>query len=248
MALSPLSPDTAASVVVQLDRGELTLDIDQAHWPLSELVDFAERINPRRAFLFVSRVLGRHIPVAPARMQQAFTALAARVPDELPGPVLVIGMAETAVALGAGVHRALQSRYPDALYIASTRHPVPAAVQAPLFCEFTEAHSHAPAHLLYGSPNPAIQARLLATRTLILVDDEASTGQTFINLTAALQQSGLSQLETVITATLTDWSQPQTPPDLNWQAVSLLQGQWRWQDRPDPTTAPRCWPPCSATC
>jgi hypothetical protein len=58
---------------------------------------FAERINPKRAFLFVSKVLGRHIPVSPHIMRHAFTDLAELVPDDLPEPVLVI--AETAVGL-----------------------------------------------------------------------------------------------------------------------------------------------------
>ena len=34
-------------------------------YQLKDLLGFAQRINPKRAFLFVSKVLGRHIPVAP---------------------------------------------------------------------------------------------------------------------------------------------------------------------------------------
>lgn len=34
-------------------------------YQLEDLLGFAQRINPKRAFLFVSKVLGRHIPVAP---------------------------------------------------------------------------------------------------------------------------------------------------------------------------------------
>ena len=222
-------------------------------WTADALFGFAERINPRRAFLFVSKVLGRHIPVSPERMNAAWNALAAHIPTHLPGPVLVIGMAETAVALGAGVHRALrQGPYPEALYLASTRHPLPDA-EAPLWCRFEETHSHAPAHLLYGSPDPEVQQRLLATRSLILVDDEASTGQTFQHLVAALQSAGLDQLEHIITATLTDWSQPVFPAFPHWQRVSLLQGHWRWQDNPRAdlpempkvdTVARGAWPIC----
>jgi len=78
------------------------------HYQLEDLLGFAQRINPKRAFLFVSKVLGRHIPVAPSTMRNAFTDLADLVPSDLAEPVLVIGMAETAVGLSAGVHQALQ--------------------------------------------------------------------------------------------------------------------------------------------
>lgn len=221
-------------IEVQLNRGSLLLRPEVELWPCDELLGFAERINPRRAFLFVSKVLGRHIPARPARIRQAFTALADQIPSNLPEPVLVIGMAETAVGLGAGVHDALKSRYPNALFMATTRHPLDADTYgAPLFAEFQEEHSHAPSHLLYGSPDPVLQAQLLATRTLILVDDEASTGKTFLNLTAALRQTGLHALEHLVMATLADWSTDVNVPDLNCHSVSLLKGSWQWQAKPD---------------
>ena len=76
---------------------------------MAGFIGFADTVNPKRAFLFVSKVLGRHIPVSPSIMRHAFTDLAELVPDDLPEPVLVIGMAETAVGLGAGVHQVLQT-------------------------------------------------------------------------------------------------------------------------------------------
>ena len=86
------------------------------NYQLEDLLGFAQRINPKRAFLFVSKVLGRHIPVAPSTMRNAFTDLTNLVPNDLPEPILVIGMAETAVGLSAGVHQALQTRYPRRCY------------------------------------------------------------------------------------------------------------------------------------
>jgi membrane protease subunit (stomatin/prohibitin family) len=93
---------------ISLSRGELTLRYQTtADYQLDDLLGFAERINPKRAFLFVSKVLGRHIPVSPDKMRQAFTQLATLIPDDLPEPIVVIGMAETAVGLSAGVHQVL---------------------------------------------------------------------------------------------------------------------------------------------
>ena len=214
---------------VELSRGQLHLTPTREHWPLHDLLGFAERINPKRAFLFVSKVLGRHIPVAPSEMRRAFSDLAAQIPDDLPEPILLIGMAETAVGLAAGVHQVLQQRYPNALFLATTRHPI----DAPLLAEFREEHSHAPAHLLYGSTDPAIAAQLAATRTLILVDDEASTGQTFINLTHALRQSHLPELTHVVTAVLADWAPPLQFAGLQHHAVNLLAGTWQWHATPN---------------
>ena len=117
---------------IELPRGTLDLtyqtnlatdqNITTENYQLEDLLGFAQRINPKRAFLFVSKVLGRHIPVAPSTMRQAFTDLANLIPSDLPEPILVVGMAETAVGLSAGVHQALQTRYPNALLLNSTRH------------------------------------------------------------------------------------------------------------------------------
>ena len=172
---------------------EQNSDTDNQPYQLEDLLDFAQRINPKRAFLFVSKVLGRHIPVAPSTMRGAFTDLANLVPDNLPEPILVIGMAETAVGLSAGVHQALQTRYPHALLLNSTRHAQHDDNDTDaLLTTFSEDHSHASQHLIYQSKDKITQEQLLASKTLIMVDDEASTGNTCINVVTALRSAGLS--------------------------------------------------------
>lgn len=219
-------------IEIELQRGVLSLQPnDNSHWKWQDLLGFAERINPKRAFLFVSKVLGRHIPVSPHIMRHAFTDLAKLVPDDLPEPVLVIGMAETAVGLGAGVHQVLQQRYPEAIYVTTTRHPVHGA---PLLARFLEEHSHAQDQLLYGSPDAELQQQILNSKSIVLVDDEASTGKTFVNLIHALQQAGLNQISHVVTATLADWSSAIHIADLNCQSVALMTGKWQWRDAEHP--------------
>lgn len=219
-------------IEIELQRGTLSLQPNEnSHWQWQDLLGFAERINPKRAFLFVSKVLGRHIPVSPTVIRHAFTDLAELIPDNLPQPVLVIGMAETAVGLGAGVHQVLQQRYPDAIYVTTTRHPVE---DAPLLASFLEEHSHAQDQLLYGSPDIELQQRILASQSIVLVDDEASTGKTFINLIQALQDAGLNQISHVVTATLADWSSGIHIAGLQCQSVALMTGQWQWQDAENP--------------
>lgn len=190
-----------SNVYVELDRGRLEINIYKSDVAPEHLFGFAERRNPKRAFLFVSKVLGRHIPVKPSVMQSTYELLAAKIPTDIPGPILIIGMAETAVGLGAGVHRAYQKRRNDSLYIVSTRH----RLDKPIFCTFEEDHSHASSHLIYLPEGNEALSRLKQAKSVILIDDEASTGNTFINLMGALESSGLN-VEHIVTVTLTDWS------------------------------------------
>jgi pyrimidine operon attenuation protein/uracil phosphoribosyltransferase len=80
--------------------------------------------------------------------------------------VLVLGFAETATGLGATVAEALGARY-----LHSTRHDPAGATPA---AGFDEAHSHATAHRLL----PAEDDWLPTDGTVVLVDDELSTGAT----------------------------------------------------------------------
>ncbi|MBP8046545.1 MAG: phosphoribosyltransferase domain-containing protein [Psychrobacter sp.] len=239
---------------ISLPRGTLDLTYqtnfsgDSKNYELEDLLGFAQRINPKRAFLFVSKVLGRHIPVAPGTMRHAFTDLANLVPDDLPEPILVIGMAETAVGLSAGVHQALQTRYPNALLLNSTRHAQHNKDNTEtLLTTFSEDHSHASQHLIYQSADTVTQAQLLASKTLIMVDDEASTGNTCVNVVTALRNAGLTELEQVHLTTLVDWSLNQNQaqadvddnisarlPNIDFHRHHLLSGAWQWTDAPNP--------------
>lgn len=214
-----------------LKRGRLEVEVNASTFDPQALFSFAERRNPKRAFLFVSRVLGRHIPARPSLMAESFNALAAKIPADLPGPVLVIGMAETAVGLGAGVHRALSQTRDDSVYLCSSRHPTGTA----LFARFEEEHSHASSHLLHLPQDALTRELMLSARSLVLVDDEASTGNTFINLTKALAEAGLNSIERIVTATLTDWSQDAVRHAMGEHvtSISLLDGCYTFTDDPD---------------
>lgn len=135
------------------------------------LVALALRDNPLRAQLVVSTVLGKHLPVAPEVAIDAADRLAALVPG--PGPYAVLGFCETATSLGHLVATAL-----DAPYVHTTRRPDP---RVPVLTGFEEEHSHATSHLL--QPRSGI---LVPGGTVVLVDDELSTGRTARNTIAAL--------------------------------------------------------------
>ena len=217
-----------------LRTGTLTLQIEGQSG--SDLFRVAERINPKRSFLFVSTVLGRHIPVRPSDHLSAVAELVRRCDRvRLPGPVLVIGYAETAVGLGAAFARGLAARRPgtDLLYLSTTRHPVPGRE----WVRFSEGHSHATEHhVLRSDPHPALDS---PDSTLVLVDDETTTGSTFAALTGALMAAGL-RFARILLVTLNDWSGGRAVravealrPGLPVMIFPLLRGGWSWA--PDPT-------------
>ncbi|WP_433397267.1 phosphoribosyltransferase [Streptomyces sp. CA-146814] len=151
---------------------------------LQELLGLALRRNPKRAHLLVSNVLGKHVPQKPSVVYGAGYGLGERVrallgADEARRAV-VLGYAETATGLGHAVADGLR----DAPYLHSTRRPVAGVAQAG---GFEEAHSHATSHLLLPE-DPELLAGGAEASTLVLVDDEFSTGNTVLNTVRALHE------------------------------------------------------------
>ncbi|MEX5721806.1 phosphoribosyltransferase domain-containing protein, partial [Geodermatophilus maliterrae] len=140
------------------------------------LCGLALRDNPRRAHLVVSRVLGKHVPVAPAAVLGAGSAVgdavAAVLGADVPG--LVVGYCETATGLGHAAAARLAATY---LHTTRRVHP-----DAPVAAAFEEEHSHAVAHAL----QPAGDVDLAAPGPLVLVDDELTSGRTVLNTVAEL--------------------------------------------------------------
>ena len=181
-AVETSAPNSVHSIA--LPTGLMTLSVDDSGpFSLDELIGFAARANTRRGFLFLSKVLGKHWPVTPGRMLAIHTELAARIAHDLPEPVLFIAMAETAIGLGQGVFEAWKTVHPqrEALFLHTTRYQVG---NLPIV-EFEEAHSHAPRQFLHLPGDVRLLDLWRGARALVLLDDEASTGNTFLNLSAA---------------------------------------------------------------
>ena len=166
---------------VSMPTGKLVVRVRQSHLALDQLIGFAARNNARRGFLFLSKVLGKHWPVRPSVMAAMHELLAGQLPPQS-GTVVFVGMAETAIGLGQGVFEAWCRRHPDqpALYLPTTRYRVGSGD----VMVFQETHSHAPHQYLHVPAEPL--RRLLQDATaLVLIDDEVSTGNTFVNLVEA---------------------------------------------------------------
>lgn len=219
----------------QLEAGALTLTAPTV--ARDDLYRIAERINPKRAFLFVSTILGRHIPVHPANHRAALQELAEEVSRHLlGGPVFVMGFAETAVGLGAGVFDCLRTVESDRAmgYLTTTRFSPSGADD---WFKIEESHSHAVEHIILRPDADVVKDGPNAT--LVLVDDETTTGNTFAQLASGLQSNGLT-FGRVVLVTLTDWSDgcaAQAVQGIFGKAeirgVSLQQGSWDWTPKDD---------------
>jgi len=275
---------------IEIDAGLLDLELHRGAARLDELLGFASRQNPKRGYLFVSKVLGKHIPVRPHRMRALYAELAeacAAVCPGLParagrrpasprglgvdagtdrgvdptwtgpgptgadrggaagcnaalscGPTLVVGMAETATGLGAGVADELARRCAGGpvFFMHTTRHCLPVAPWITL----DEVHSHAVEQLLYP-PGEALAHLLPQVCRLLLVDDEMSTGRT-LGLLARRLLSHLPALTDLLFVSIVDWLTPHDRSRLaslpaSVHFVSVLQG--RFVFRPRPGFAPR---------
>jgi len=225
---APAGADSLARRTIELPTGRLVVDVKRSDLPLDDICGFASRRNPKRGFLFVSKVLGKHIPARPSAVRDIHRRLAAKIPN-LPGPVVVIGMAETAIALGHGVYEEYLrvTGRNDVLFIHSTRY----RLHRPVALEFLEEHSHAADHIIYLPENQEMACMFRSARSLVLVDDEASTGKTFVNLVKAFQ-AALPGIQQVVTAVITDWRGPaRTQETLSAMpvpavSIAILEGQY----------------------
>ena len=219
---------------VQLATGKLTLSVDKG--PLIDnLCDFAARANPKRGFLIVSRVLGRHLPARPSDMRQVMEQLADQLPDYDLGPVVFLGMAETATALGQGVFAAYQEKHSHpSVYLQTSRQRVEGAR---IVATFEEGHSHATTHLVQVA-NANVEHMLKKARALVIVDDESSTGNTFVGAAEGMRKI-MPELEEITTVCITDWSDGTYLARMGKPAssVSVLSGQMRWEPGEIPAAA-----------
>lgn len=226
---------------IQLETGILHVDIKPGRVPIRRLLGFASRIGSKRKFLLVSKMLGKHYPVSPLLMSWSYRALARAVLSCGVGHgSLWIGMAETATGLGYGVFEAaIREGAQDCLFMQTTRYYLEGVPRL----EFDEAHSHATDFFLYY-PTKQQESKLFSgAETLVLIDDEISTGRTFLRLIQAYQtvNPGLRQ---VFIASLVNFANAEDREKLEVQAgvrvewIALREGSLYFEDSVDDPVAP----------
>ncbi|MCU6794132.1 phosphoribosyltransferase family protein [Paenibacillus sp. WQ 127069] len=197
--------------------------------PMDELFLMAARINKKRSFLFVSKVLGKHIPVNPHVSLLGGAALAVLLQQESGGPVSVdlpeiVQAIRNPAVYAADVYASLK-RSPllidqPHLFIGFAEtatalgHSMYEVFSGPTrylhttresireldsILSFEEEHSHATAHRCYARDERFFQG----TQPVVLVDDEITTGKTALNMIRDLHMK--FPRSKYIVASLLDW-------------------------------------------
>lgn len=145
----------------------------------SALVKVAQRANnPKRGYLLVNPLQGKHVPVSPKLAMLLFTQLAQCLEGYYEGEtILYIGFAETATALGAKV--AVER---GGYYLQTTREPM----EGVEFFYFSESHSHATEQKLCKSD---LEEILPKVQRLVFVEDEVTTGNTILQIVEQLRHA-----------------------------------------------------------
>ena len=247
--ISTLSKKTYTYTILDKITVDIEVSDNPYQLPLEELFTMAARINKKRSFLFVSKVLGKHLPIQPRKGLLTAALLASRYAENIkklnctvreslvrsfgqketdfqsvsfiPKSVnpVVIGFAETATSLG----HAFFDCFEEAEYFHTTREEMDHITPC---ITFEEEHSHATSHRCYIPIN-----MIDNQREIILVDDEMTTGKTAINIIQSIH-SQFPRTEYTIVSIL-DWrsehnkqqfTQLERTLGININVVSLMSG------------------------
>lgn len=143
--------------------------------------------NPKRDYLFVNRIQGKHIPCSPSKMIDMCKDLADEVNKQQEYKnILVVGFAETATAIAHFVAKELN----NCKYVMCTTREDMSSVGRQLIT-FEEEHSHATTQMLYTYNNECGQIDLKSIDFILFVEDEISTGNTILNFIKAFRKQNV---------------------------------------------------------
>lgn len=214
----------------------------------------AARINKKRGFLFVSTILGKHLPVPPAISLAGGCALAARYMEVLhrtnhPYQKEILNLISSKDSTDNKLEAILQYQFPlekEVLFIgfAETATALGHAMfqcfqnakyvhttretisQIDSVITFEEEHSHATSHRCYVD-----KSYFLNEQPIVLVDDEITTGKTVLNIIRSIQEK--FPRKEYIVASLLDWrsdahrkqfTEFEQELDITIHVISLLSG------------------------
>ncbi|MDU2491813.1 MAG: phosphoribosyltransferase domain-containing protein [Clostridium celatum] len=200
---------------------------------LNDLIIMGKRINnPKRNFLFISKVLGKHIEAKPSICKEIGLKLARLIFDKEEKSyknnekISVIGFAETATGLGMAVASYIKNCY----YITTTRECI---TELKSILKFEEEHSHATTHKCF----PLDKDKLVNSEKIILVDDEITTGKSMINIIKELKK--VTNAKKFIILSILDWRNEEhrkayddliNKENINVEVLSLISGDIKVND------------------
>lgn len=169
-----------------------------------KLYGVCSRKNPKRNFLFVSKILGKHLDTDPTDIlyhnillgeelnkmsvngkgninwvedKSEFVKANLNFRYENENKYIFIGFAETATGLGQGIF----DRFNNGFFIHTTREKIK---DKEILFEFKEEHSHATDHYIYCK-----KEKFENNYPIVLVDDELTTGNTNLNIIKEINSS-----------------------------------------------------------
>lgn len=231
MNIDPLQTYSPQKNIYKIHDGlcvTVAIDNNPYQIPLDVLFSMAARKNPKRRFLFVSKVLGKHIPVSPflpllsgAALALQFLKVVYNISIEYANEIIEaivcqkkmeeiytklklqpFPLPEKAIFIGfAETATALGHSVFDCFSDNGVYiHTTrESIVELETLISFEEEHSHATAHRLYSS-----REDLLNTQAqVVLIDDEITTGKTALNIIEAIQAKYPRKRYVVVS--LLDW-------------------------------------------
>lgn len=192
---------------------DLTVTVRQAYQglPAESLFSMGLRVNKKRQFLFISKLIAKHLAVSPSIALGTGSLLASLLMEKeglppLPQSSELVRVLETGVPNPAATKESLRYSMPlpektvfigmaetaaglghSVFHHFENAHYIHTTREnisglTPSFV-FEEEHSHATSHKVYA---PA--GLLEEAKAIVLIDDEISTGNTLINLISALDE------------------------------------------------------------
>ncbi|SNX68264.1 phosphoribosyltransferase-like predicted ribonucleoside biosynthesis protein [Bacillus oleivorans] len=194
---------------------------------LDDCFKMALRNNKKRAFLFVSKWLGKHIPIEPKKSlfigallgyeykrQKQNEKVSARIidlihsifnkPRELDESEWVFQTDDPVTFIGfaetaTALGYSMFRCFPNSRFFHTTREEV---VGRDSFITFEEEHSHATSHRCYVD-----ESYINHQEEIVLIDDELTTGKTVRNIIRSIQKHFPRKRYTVVT--ILDWRSPE---------------------------------------
>ncbi|MGL4741052.1 MAG: phosphoribosyltransferase domain-containing protein [Sarcina sp.] len=228
---------------------QIKIEKNKYNLELEDLITMGKRANnTKRNFLFISKLLGKHIAINPKICRIAGTLLAANfignqrfdieLLDILQGKkllgqdvtrytyesnekVLVLGFAETATGLGMAVASSIK----NSIFMTTTRECIEDINPV---LKFEEEHSHATTHKCFVEDKVFFEN----IDRIVLVDDEITTGKSMLNIIKELKAilgikkySILSILDWRNDIYLENYDKFKIEEGINLEVVSLMAGK-----------------------
>lgn len=205
--------------------------------------------NPKRDFLFVNKVQGKHIPCKPKDTVRMCKSLASLINKSIENEkVLVVGFCETATAIANIIADNLDT---DAYVIQTTREKIGNAGKQLL--TFEEEHSHATTQNLMtyaesecsgkcgcnGSCGDNCKCKSRKSLNfndytyVLFIDDELSTGRTVLNFIKAFRETSSTKLKFGV-ASICNWQDDKNKEKFKAEGIevfSLLCGKLISEDK-----------------